>query len=455
MDLPELELLVEPDNPHSPGHSFTALENSALLASSESSPHLSLLARTPTMSQDDSAPTELRYTASIEPQVAFPCYFGTHDGYAYQDWYVPAVVLTGTASPSLRDSPLVPFSCQGPAYARIYPTPYLNELRRDAIAADFEIPTAGATHTIPGSLSQSSLPDLVYPSSTPTSSISSTPPLISLPTLDTLTPLDTTRDSSGTTCSNIYVDDALPASLLFAAGHDGEGDGSGSEAEEEWERVVNTPTMTPEPTSPTVPPLATIPRFSSPPALLTLPTTSPKPITSIIAPPATSLQLSTLPALSTHGYYRELVSRYPRFYDNLDPEPAVVIHDCIKTLYPEHHPSLYGYGVPSHIASPSPRTDITASTVSSTKPTAPSFSFTPSSTPTTTPTATTSQPTTSAAPSVSLAPSSTSTTSKPAAPDEPRFNVPATIVAPIPVPADNDLSILRSFQAECERVLVD
>ncbi|RPD69680.1 hypothetical protein L226DRAFT_575344 [Lentinus tigrinus ALCF2SS1-7] len=179
MDLPELELLVEPDNPHSPGHSFTALENSALLASSESSPHLSLIARTPTMSQDDSAPTELRYTASIEPQVAFPCYFGTHDGYAYQDWYVPAVVLTGTASPSLRDSPLVPFSCQGPAYVRIYPTPYLNELRRDAIAADFEIPTASATHSISSSLTPSSLPDLVYPPSAPTSSISSTPPLAS------------------------------------------------------------------------------------------------------------------------------------------------------------------------------------------------------------------------------------------------------------------------------------
>ncbi|RPD52018.1 hypothetical protein L227DRAFT_568878, partial [Lentinus tigrinus ALCF2SS1-6] len=276
-----------------------------------------------------------------------------------------------------------------------------------------------------------------------------TPPLISLPTLDTLTPLDTTRDSSGTTCSNIYVDDALPASLLFAAGHDGEGDGSGSEAEEEWERVVNTPTMTPEPTSPTVPPLATIPRLSSPPVLLTLPTTHPKLLTTI-HPPLPSLQPSTvstppplsipstasLGPISTHGYYRELVSRYPGFYDNLDPEPAVTIHACINDLYPEHHPSLYGYGVPSRTASPSPHTDIIAPTVSSTKPAAPSFFLVPSSIPTTAPTATT-------------------TTSKPVAPEAPKSKVPATIVAPIPVPADNDLSILRSFQAECERVLVD
>ncbi|KAI0684983.1 hypothetical protein C8T65DRAFT_748347 [Cerioporus squamosus] len=228
------------------------------------------------MSQDDSTPTELRYTATLKPQVAFPCAYGYHDAHLYQDWYVPAAVLTGTLSDSANNVNTAPFSCQGPAYIRLYPTAHLNELRGDAIAVDFQVPTLSARRDSARDATPSSLSDLISLSSS-TNSTTATPP----PSLRPL--LNTTEHEYRIDSQDPAVqDEQLPtASILFTMDGGGGDSGSESEVEDEWNRVVNSPSYqtTPEPEE--------------------------EPIHDTDTP--------------TLERYRELVTRYPGFYDTTSP----------------------------------------------------------------------------------------------------------------------------------------
>ncbi|KAI0717460.1 hypothetical protein C8T65DRAFT_738035 [Cerioporus squamosus] len=299
-------MLVEPDT-SAPDSFFTIPEHPEPLpprppTPSASTPHSYFYAHEPDMSQDDSTPTELRYTATLEPQVAFPCAYGYHDAHLYQDWYVPAAVLTGTLSDSANNVNTAPFSCQGPAYIRLYPTAHLNALRCDAITADFQVPTLSARRNSARDATPSSLPELVSLSSSANS------------TTVTLRPsprqrLDTAKDEHRVDGQDQAVQDKLlpPASLLFTMDHGGGDSGSESEAEDEWNRVVNSPED----------------------QLLTTPEPEEE--------PAHHTDTSTLER------YRELVVRYRGFYDTTSPEAAIAIADCIDNFYPAHHPSLHGF----------------------------------------------------------------------------------------------------------------
>ncbi|TFK79465.1 hypothetical protein K466DRAFT_606130 [Polyporus arcularius HHB13444] len=267
------------------------------------------------MSQADAVPTEFHYTATIEPQIAFPCSYGEHDGHPYQDWYVPAVLLTGTLLDSSRDPGPLPFSSQGPAYIRIYPTAHLNKLRHDAIAADFRVPTPSAKHVAPRDATPFFIPNLELPTSPSYSPLSTPSPTWREVHGSTTHREDTPSDCAHETdCTN--CDQLPPASLLFATARDEEGSGSNSDAEDEWDRVVNSPEY----------------------RLLT----------------ASSCSNDEHNAIHERirARYDGLVSRHPGFYDNISPDSAVTIADCIDRFYPDDHPSRHGFPPSSSNLSP-------------------------------------------------------------------------------------------------------